>query len=133
MRFRFGPGLENALRVRGLDASRVAALADVAPATVSAAVRGRCLNVQTATRIAKAVAACEVSPNSNNGRLARLSASESRPVAAQPRYSPITPVPRTTAAAAQGHISAHQERIWNRVSALWRAFRRCRQPQYRPP
>jgi hypothetical protein len=62
LRFRFGPALERALRVRGLDASSVAALADVAPATVSAAVRGRCLNVRTATRIAKVVAAHEVIP-----------------------------------------------------------------------
>jgi hypothetical protein len=62
VRFRFGPAFEQALRIRGLDASMVANLADVAPATVSAAVRGRCLNVRTATRIGKVVAACEVIP-----------------------------------------------------------------------
>lgn len=62
MRFRFGPALEHAVRVRGLDLVRVAEIADVAPSTVSAALRGHRLNVGTATRIAKAVASCAIVP-----------------------------------------------------------------------
>lgn len=62
MRYRFGPALEHALRVRGLDLVRVAEMADVAPSTVSAALRGRRMNVTTAMRIAKAVSRCEVVP-----------------------------------------------------------------------
>ena len=60
MRYRFGPSFQQAVRVRGLDLVRVAELADVAPSTVSSALKGRCLNVATAMRIAKAVAGCEV-------------------------------------------------------------------------
>ena len=55
MRYQFGPDLEYALRVRGLDMGMVATLAEVSPGTVSSAVRGRPLNLKTATRIAKVV------------------------------------------------------------------------------
>jgi transcriptional regulator with XRE-family HTH domain len=56
MKYRFGPALSRALQIRGLDMQRVAELANVSPATVSSAVRGRSLNLTTATRIAKVVA-----------------------------------------------------------------------------
>lgn len=62
MRYRFGPSLAHALRVRGLDLTAVARMADVAPSTVSCAIRGGRLNVRTASRIAKVVASCEVIP-----------------------------------------------------------------------
>lgn len=62
MRYRFGEALCHALRIRGLDISTVAALAEVSPSTVSSAVRGRSLNLRTAVHIAKAVAACPVVP-----------------------------------------------------------------------
>jgi hypothetical protein len=60
MRYRFGPTLLHALQVRGLEMRRVAELARVSPTTVSAAVRGRSVNMTTATRIARVVAACPV-------------------------------------------------------------------------
>jgi hypothetical protein len=62
VRYRFSPAFEQALRVRGLALTRVAEMADVAPSTVSAALRGRRLNVGTAMRIARVVAACDVIP-----------------------------------------------------------------------
>lgn len=60
MRYRFGPTFGHAVRIRGLDLSRLASLADVSPATASCAVRGRDLNLRTAMRIAKVVAACPI-------------------------------------------------------------------------
>jgi predicted transcriptional regulator len=62
VRYRFGPTFEQAIRVRGLDLTRIAAMANVAPSTVSSAIRGKRLNVSTALRIAKAVAQCEIVP-----------------------------------------------------------------------
>jgi predicted transcriptional regulator len=62
LRYRFGPALEHALRVRGLSLVRVAEMANVAPSTVSAALRGRQLNVRAAFRIARIVSECEVIP-----------------------------------------------------------------------
>jgi hypothetical protein len=60
--FRFSPDFETAVRVRGLTASRVAELARVAPATVSAALHGRRVTLQCALRIARAVHGCSVIP-----------------------------------------------------------------------
>jgi predicted transcriptional regulator len=62
VRYRFGPSFEQAIRVRGLDLVRIAEMANVAPSTVSSAIRGKRLNVATAVRIAKAVAKCDIVP-----------------------------------------------------------------------
>jgi hypothetical protein len=62
MRYRFGPAFGHAMRIRGLDVSRLASLAAVSPATASSAVRGRCLNLRTAMHIAKVVGQCPVVP-----------------------------------------------------------------------
>lgn len=62
MRYRFGPALVHALRVRGLDLCRLASMAEVSPSTASSAVRGHALNLRTAMRIAKVVAASPVMP-----------------------------------------------------------------------
>lgn len=62
MRYRFGPAFGHAMRVRGLDLSKVATMADVSPATASSAVRGRSLNLRTAIRLARAVSQCPVLP-----------------------------------------------------------------------
>ena len=61
-RIRFGAELGYALQVRALTLSEAARLANVAVATVSAAVDGRQVNVGTALRIARAVAACPLVP-----------------------------------------------------------------------
>jgi len=62
MKYRFDDEFPRALRVRGLTASRVAELAQVAPATVSAAVHGRAVTVTSALRIARAVTSSPVIP-----------------------------------------------------------------------
>lgn len=56
MKYRFSGEFAEAVRVRGLTATQLAQRAGVAPATVAAALRGRDLQIQTAMRIAKAVA-----------------------------------------------------------------------------
>lgn len=55
MKYRFGEGFAEAVRVRGLTVSKLAALAHVSPATASAAVRGNEVQISTALRIARAV------------------------------------------------------------------------------
>jgi predicted transcriptional regulator len=55
MMYRFGDALSRALRVRGLTIQELARLAGVAPATASAAVNGRAVQITSATRIARAV------------------------------------------------------------------------------
>ncbi len=60
MRYQFGQAFCHAVRIRGLDITTLAGLAEVSPATVSAAVRGRSVNLRTAMRIARTVAGCPV-------------------------------------------------------------------------
>jgi hypothetical protein len=60
VRYTFGRTFGHALRIRGLNIVTLAGLAEVSPATVSAAVRGRSVNLRTALHIAKAVARCPV-------------------------------------------------------------------------
>jgi plasmid maintenance system antidote protein VapI len=62
MKYRFGEGFSEAVRVRGLSAQRLAQLAHVSPATVSAALHGRDVQVTTALRIARAVTDAPVIP-----------------------------------------------------------------------
>jgi transcriptional regulator with XRE-family HTH domain len=61
-RIAFDDEFSQALRVRGLTLSELARRAAVTVATASAAVRGRPLNVTTATRLARALAAAPVIP-----------------------------------------------------------------------
>ena len=51
-----------AIQIRGLTLTELAQRANVAPATVSAAVRGRQVNVSTALRLSRTVSACKVVP-----------------------------------------------------------------------
>jgi predicted transcriptional regulator len=60
MMYRFGEGFSQALRVRGLTIQDVARKAAVSPATVSAAVHGRAVQITSATRIARAVTETKV-------------------------------------------------------------------------
>jgi hypothetical protein len=59
-RIAFDDEFANALRVRGLTLTELASHARVTVATASAAVHGRPLNVATATRLARALAAVPV-------------------------------------------------------------------------
>lgn len=59
-RIAFDDEFAHALRVRGLTLTELASRARVTVATASAAVRGRPLNVSTATRLARALAAVPV-------------------------------------------------------------------------
>ena len=58
----FGPELGYGMHIRGLSLTDVAHLAGVAVATASAAVAGRPVNVTTALRVARAVAARPIVP-----------------------------------------------------------------------
>jgi hypothetical protein len=58
----FGAELGYAMHIRGLSLTEVARLSAVATATASAAVAGRPVNVTTALRVARAVAARPVIP-----------------------------------------------------------------------
>ena len=62
MKYRFGPQLATALRVRGLTARAVADAAQVAPATLASALHGREVQMRTALRIARVVADTPVIP-----------------------------------------------------------------------
>jgi plasmid maintenance system antidote protein VapI len=59
-RIAFDDEFAHALRVRGLTLTELAGRAHVTVATASAAVRGRPLNVSTATRLARAVSSAPV-------------------------------------------------------------------------
>jgi transcriptional regulator with XRE-family HTH domain len=59
-RIAFDDEFAHALRVRGLTLTELASRARVTVATASSAVRGRPLNVSTATRLARALAAVPV-------------------------------------------------------------------------
>jgi hypothetical protein len=61
-RITFGAELRYAMHVRGLSLTDVARLAGVAVATASSAAMGRPVNVTTALRVARAVAACPIIP-----------------------------------------------------------------------
>ena len=61
-RITFGAELRYAMQVRGLSLSDVAAIAGVATATASSAAQGRPVNVTTALRVARAVAARPIVP-----------------------------------------------------------------------
>ncbi|MEO8899259.1 MAG: hypothetical protein ABI352_11090 [Candidatus Dormibacter sp.] len=61
-RITFGAELRHAMQVRGLSLSDVAAIAGVATATASSAAKGRPVNVTTALRVARAVAARPIVP-----------------------------------------------------------------------
>jgi hypothetical protein len=65
-RVTFSPDFLRAVRIRGLTLDELARSARVAPATVSAAVNGRRVNVSTALRISKAVAARPPIPELEN-------------------------------------------------------------------
>jgi len=62
MTYRFGQGFLEAVRVRGLSAQQLAELASVSPATVSAALHGRDLQLPTAMRIARALMKAPIIP-----------------------------------------------------------------------
>jgi len=55
MKYRFDITLVEAVRIRGLTVQRLAQLARVSPATVSAAIHGQEMQIATALRIARAV------------------------------------------------------------------------------
>ena len=61
-RFRFSPEFARAVQIRGLTLTDVARRAGVAVATASAAARGNAINVSTAIRLSKAVAAAPILP-----------------------------------------------------------------------
>lgn len=61
-RFRFGPEFIRAVQVRGLTLTDVARSAGVALVTACAAAHGDAVNVSTAIRLSKAVAAVPVLP-----------------------------------------------------------------------
>jgi uncharacterized membrane protein YadS len=61
-RFRFGPEFTRAVQVRGLTLTAVARGAGIALATASAAARGDPVNVATAVKLSRAVAAAPVVP-----------------------------------------------------------------------
>lgn len=62
MKYRFGPAFSDAVRVRGLTATRLAQLAHVSTATAAAALQGRELQIATALRLARAVSEAPVVP-----------------------------------------------------------------------
>jgi transcriptional regulator with XRE-family HTH domain len=61
-RITFGAELGYAMQIRGLTLTDVARRSRVATATASAATRGRPVNVATALRLARTVAACPIVP-----------------------------------------------------------------------
>jgi transcriptional regulator with XRE-family HTH domain len=61
-RVTFKPEFLHAIQIRGLTLTELAKLAKVSPATVSAAVRGRPVNVSTATLLCRAVNSRPVLP-----------------------------------------------------------------------
>jgi hypothetical protein len=61
-RLRFGPEFTRAVQIRGLTLTAVASGAGVALATASAAARGAPVNVATALKLSRAVAAAPVVP-----------------------------------------------------------------------
>ncbi|MGD0193270.1 MAG: hypothetical protein ABSC35_00240 [Candidatus Dormibacteria bacterium] len=61
-RFRFGPEFTRAVQIRGLTLTAVARGAGIAMATASAAARGDPVNVATALKLSRAVAAVPVVP-----------------------------------------------------------------------
>jgi hypothetical protein len=61
-RFRFGPEFTRAVQIRGLTLTAVARGAGIALATASAAARGDPVNVATALKLSRAVAAAPVVP-----------------------------------------------------------------------
>ena len=61
-RIRFDSELAQAIRVRGLTFTEVARRANLTPSTVSAALKGRPVNMTTALRLTRAVGAAPVVP-----------------------------------------------------------------------
>lgn len=61
-RFRFGPEFTRAVQIRGLTLTALARGAGIALATASAAARGDPVNVATALKLSRAVAAAPVVP-----------------------------------------------------------------------
>ena len=61
-RVAFDRELLRAIQIRGLTVGEIARRARLSPATVSAAIRGKSLNVRSAVLLARAVAACPVIP-----------------------------------------------------------------------
>ncbi len=62
MRYAFAVDFAHELRIRGLSLTDVAHISGVSLPTVSSAVRGKRVNITTALRIARAVAARDVVP-----------------------------------------------------------------------
>lgn len=62
MKYQFGPAFLDAVRVRGLTATKLAELAHVSTATAAAALHGREVQIGTALRLARAVAETPVVP-----------------------------------------------------------------------
>ena len=62
MRYQFGPSFADAVRIRGLTATRLAELANVSTATAAAALHGKELQMATALRLARAVTETPVIP-----------------------------------------------------------------------
>jgi predicted transcriptional regulator len=60
VKYRFGPALVEAVRVRGLTLQQVASMAEISPSTLSAALAGQSVQMATALRIARAIAAAPV-------------------------------------------------------------------------
>jgi transcriptional regulator with XRE-family HTH domain len=61
-RITFGPELRYAIQIRGLTLTDAARRSRVATATASAAEQGRPVNVATAMRLARTIAACPIVP-----------------------------------------------------------------------
>ena len=62
MKYRFGAGFLEAVQARGLTIQKLAELAHVSPATASAALHGREVQIATAQRIARAVTQAPIVP-----------------------------------------------------------------------
>ncbi|MHB8717751.1 MAG: hypothetical protein ACYDAC_02510 [Candidatus Dormibacteria bacterium] len=106
-RIRFGAELRYAMHVRGLSLTEVARRSGVAVATASSAALGRPVNVTTALRVARAVAAQPVIPE--------LLEWVARPLPSEVGLGHSPPVPRASASAPAGGDKT-------------RAVRRPRQP-----
>lgn len=62
MKYQFAPAFLEAVRIRGLTATKLAAIAHVSTSTVGAALQGKEVQMATALRLARAVADTPVIP-----------------------------------------------------------------------
>ena len=99
-RIAFDEEFAHALRVRGLTLTELASRASVTVATASSAVHGRPLNVSTATRLARALAAVPV--------VYELEAWARAPAAPLPRIEQPGPVALVAPAPALGRRSSRR-------------------------